>query len=57
MVQSKAFLFQKCIPFAVVGCNTVVEVNGKRIRGRVYPWGIVEGQLEVTREGFLSYQN
>ncbi|XP_064619278.1 septin-5-like isoform X2 [Lineus longissimus] len=30
------------IPFAVIGSNSVVEVNGKRVRGRVYPWGIVE---------------
>ncbi|CAI9741384.1 septin-2-like isoform X2 [Octopus vulgaris] len=30
------------VPFAIVGANTVVEVNGKRLRGRVYPWGIVE---------------
>ncbi|KAJ8312205.1 hypothetical protein KUTeg_009578 [Tegillarca granosa] len=30
------------IPFAVVGSNTVVEAGGKRIRGRMYPWGIVE---------------
>lgn len=33
---------KKSVPFAVVGCNSVVEVNGKRLRGRVYPWGIVE---------------
>ncbi len=30
------------IPFAVVGANTMVEVNGKKIRGRQYPWGVVE---------------
>ncbi|XP_052801183.1 septin-2-like isoform X2 [Mya arenaria] len=30
------------IPFAVVGSNTVVEAGGKKIRGRMYPWGIVE---------------
>lgn len=30
------------VPFAVVGCNTVVEAGGKKIRGRAYPWGIVE---------------
>jgi len=34
---------QKAIPFAVVGSNTVVEAGGKKIRGRMYPWGIVEG--------------
>ncbi|KAG8122862.1 hypothetical protein E2320_018304, partial [Naja naja] len=30
------------IPFAVIGSNTIVEMKGKRIRGRLYPWGIVE---------------
>lgn len=31
------------IPFAVVGSNIVLEVAGKRIRGRQYPWGVVDG--------------
>ncbi|XP_046864598.1 LOW QUALITY PROTEIN: septin-7-like [Xenia sp. Carnegie-2017] len=30
------------IPFAVVGSNTVVEVGGKKLRARVYPWGVAE---------------
>lgn len=30
-------------PFAVVGSNTLVEVDGKKVRGRKYPWGVVEG--------------
>lgn len=34
---------QDSIPFAVIGSNTVVEAKGKRVRGRLYPWGIVEG--------------
>ncbi|MED6235569.1 Septin-4 [Ataeniobius toweri] len=33
---------QESIPFAVIGSNTVVEAKGKRVRGRLYPWGIVE---------------
>jgi len=32
------------VPFAVVGSNAVVESQGKKVRGRVYPWGIVEGR-------------
>lgn len=32
-----------CIPFAVVGSNTILEVNGKKMRGRQYDWGLVEG--------------
>ncbi|KAM4795339.1 septin-4 isoform 2-T2 [Rhinophrynus dorsalis] len=34
------------IPFAVIGANTVVEVNGRRVRGRMYPWGVVELENE-----------
>jgi len=30
------------MPFAIVGSEDVVEVKGKRIRARVFPWGIVE---------------
>lgn len=31
------------VPFAVVGSNTVIEVEGRKVRGRRYPWGVVEG--------------
>lgn len=30
------------LPFAIVGSEDVVEVNGRRVRARQYPWGIVE---------------
>ncbi|KAJ3589978.1 hypothetical protein NHX12_007935 [Muraenolepis orangiensis] len=43
------------IPFAVIGSNTVVEAKGKRVRGRLYPWGIVEDLKDVTRE--THYEN
>uniref|UniRef100_A0A8C4PYG8 Septin-7 n=1 Tax=Eptatretus burgeri TaxID=7764 RepID=A0A8C4PYG8_EPTBU len=33
---------KESVPFAVVGSNMVVEVNGRKVRGRLYPWGIVE---------------
>ena len=33
---------RESLPFAVVGANTMVEINGKKIRGRQYPWGVVE---------------
>ncbi|XP_061460776.1 septin-4-like isoform X1 [Rhineura floridana] len=33
---------KESIPFAVIGSNTVVETKGRRTRGRLYPWGIVE---------------
>ncbi|ESN96760.1 hypothetical protein HELRODRAFT_68096, partial [Helobdella robusta] len=30
------------LPFAVVGSNGVVEVGGRKVKGRIYPWGVVE---------------
>ncbi|ORX53935.1 Septin [Hesseltinella vesiculosa] len=30
------------IPFAVVGSDKEVEINGRRVRGRSYPWGLIE---------------
>ena len=36
--------FQEAIPFAVVASTTLLEVGGKRVRGRLYPWGVVESK-------------
>ncbi|KAI9342065.1 Septin-domain-containing protein [Zopfochytrium polystomum] len=30
------------IPFAVVGSDKEVEVGGRKVRGRRYPWGVIE---------------
>ncbi|KAI8818436.1 Septin-domain-containing protein [Fimicolochytrium jonesii] len=30
------------IPFAVVGSDKEVDVNGRKVRGRKYPWGVIE---------------
>ncbi len=38
------FSLQERVPFAVVGSNMILECNGKRVRGRQYPWGIAEGK-------------
>ncbi len=35
-------VLQEAIPFAVVGSNTVVDSNNKKVRGRSYPWGVAE---------------
>lgn len=35
-------LVQEAIPFAIVGSNTVVDANNKKVRGRSYPWGVAE---------------
>ena len=33
---------QAAVPFAVVGANQVIEIRGRKVRGRMYPWGVVE---------------
>lgn len=43
-----------CLPFAVVGSNTILEVNGKKMRGRQYDWGLVEGVCDLTCSPFIS---
>ncbi|KAF9198887.1 hypothetical protein BGZ49_000176 [Haplosporangium sp. Z 27] len=30
------------LPFALIGCEEEIEVNGRRVRARQYPWGVVE---------------
>lgn len=30
------------MPFAIVGSEDVIEISGRRVRARQYPWGIVE---------------
>ena len=40
------------MPYAVVGSNTVLEVKGKKVRGRAYPWGNVEGRFEIVFTSF-----
>ncbi|KAG8146301.1 hypothetical protein E2320_012662 [Naja naja] len=38
----KAIHGKASVPFAVIGSNQLIEVKGKKIRGRLYPWGVVE---------------
>ena len=42
--ETKAVLSK--MPFAVVGSNREVEVGGKKVRGRQYPWGVIEVENE-----------
>ena len=35
------------LPFAVVGSNCVLDINGEKIRGRRYPWGVVN--VSITK--------
>ncbi|XP_041456117.1 septin-2B-like isoform X1 [Lytechinus variegatus] len=30
------------VPFAVCGSSQLIEVKGRKVRGRLYPWGVVE---------------
>ncbi|KAF0310638.1 Protein peanut [Amphibalanus amphitrite] len=44
------------VPFAVVGANTVLEVDGQKVRGRRYPWGVV--QIEnMEHSDFIPLRN
>lgn len=33
---------KEAVPFAVCGSTSVLEVKGRKLRGRLYPWGVVE---------------
>jgi len=33
---------KSAIPFGIIGSSTIIESGNKRIRGRVYPWGIID---------------
>lgn len=35
-------VLKESIPFAIVGSTQLIEVKGKKVRGRLYPWGVVE---------------
>lgn len=30
------------MPFAIVGSEEIVEIGGRKVRARQYPWGVVE---------------
>ncbi|XP_075887968.1 septin-5-like [Nelusetta ayraudi] len=44
------------IPFAVIGSNVQVEAKGRKVRGRVYPWGVVEVE-DPLHSDFLLLRN
>ena len=44
------------VPFAVVGSNAVVEAGGRRVRGRAYPWGVVEVE-NLEHNDFIALRN
>lgn len=34
--------WQSLLPFAIVGSEKKFTINGESVRGRAYPWGVVE---------------
>jgi hypothetical protein len=42
------------VPFAVSGSTQVLEVNGRRFRGRIYPWGVHSG-ISISLATRVSY--
>ena len=54
------FFWQESIPFAIIGSTTSIDLSGRRIRGREYPWGVVDIQDErysdfIKLRTFLRY--
>ncbi|XP_040907041.1 septin-5-like [Toxotes jaculatrix] len=49
-------ILKDSIPFAVIGSNVQVECKGRRFRGRVYPWGVVEVE-NPDHSDFLLLRN
>jgi len=47
-------LVQETLPFALVGSNNTYQVAGSAIRGRMYPWGIVEGRRKRIRAWMVT---
>ncbi|XP_037047418.1 septin-7-like isoform X4 [Bradysia coprophila] len=44
------------VPFAIVGANSVIEVDGRRVRGRKYPWGVAEVE-NLEHCDFIALRN
>ncbi|KAM6986116.1 septin-5-like [Aplochiton taeniatus] len=49
-------LLKDSVPFAVIGSNLQVESKGRRFRGRLYPWGVVEVE-NPAHSDFLLLRN
>ncbi|XP_029670760.1 septin-7 isoform X6 [Formica exsecta] len=49
-------LLRDRVPFAVVGANAVVEHDGKKVRGRKYPWGVAEVE-NLEHCDFIALRN
>ncbi|XP_031713090.1 septin-5-like [Anarrhichthys ocellatus] len=49
-------ILKDSIPFAVIGSNVQAESEGRKFRGRVYPWGVVEVE-NPAHSDFLLLRN
>ncbi|XP_029923927.1 septin 4a isoform X2 [Myripristis murdjan] len=49
-------ILKDSIPFAVIGSNLQVESKGRKFRGRLYPWGMVEVE-NPAHSDFLLLRN
>ncbi|XP_012987615.2 septin 4a isoform X2 [Esox lucius] len=49
-------LLKDSIPFAVIGSNIQFESKGRKFRGRLYPWGVVEVE-NPAHSDFLLLRN
>ena len=47
--QKENLKIKEHIPFAIVGSNYLIENDGKKVRGRKYPWGIVDVSYKIFR--------
>lgn len=45
---SASSVLQTCLPFAVVGSTEDVKVGNRMVKGRLYPWGTVQGELKSS---------
>lgn len=60
MYRKKDKEIRESIPFAIIGSTNSIDYNGRRIRGREYPWGVVDIQDErysdfIKLRTFLRY--
>ncbi|XP_056141514.1 septin-4-like [Lampris incognitus] len=49
-------LLKDSVPFAVIGSNLQIESKGRKFRGRLYPWGVVEVE-NPAHSDFLLLRN
>lgn len=43
--RKNTYNYQSLLPFAIVGAEEEITVGGRRVLGRTYPWGSVEGKI------------